>query len=201
MLVPAAVRARDRGAAAVIHDGPTALRIVRLVDVLPGEHVPVLGAAGGMGILLVQLLLARGAQVIGAARGQAKMDAVRHVLPLFLRPGAWWLEEVFGVLAGKEPGDPCWRSVLGYRVDLEGCGVLDSAASISAAVARARRSRRSRAATSGWVRVRRTAGLVLQAPPPYTRYSLIYSLKTHSSHCHQFPGPPVLAGWNVSGPL
>jgi NADPH:quinone reductase len=64
-------------AAAVIHDGPTALRIVRLVDVLAGEHVLVLGAAGGMGILLVQLLLARGAQVIGAARGKAKVDAVR----------------------------------------------------------------------------------------------------------------------------
>src|ERR1700679_2912092 len=42
-------------AAAVIHDGPTAVRIVRLVDVRPGEHVLVLGAAGGMGILLVQL--------------------------------------------------------------------------------------------------------------------------------------------------
>jgi NADPH2:quinone reductase len=47
-------------AAAIIHDGPTALRIARLVDVRPGERVLVLGAAGGMGILLVQLLRARG---------------------------------------------------------------------------------------------------------------------------------------------
>ncbi len=64
-------------ALAVVHDGPTALRIVRLVDVRPGEHVLVLGAAGGMGILLVQLLRAQGARVIGAARGLAKVDAVR----------------------------------------------------------------------------------------------------------------------------
>lgn len=64
-------------ALAVVHDGPTALRIVRLVGVRPGEHVLVLGAAGGMGILLVQLLRTQGARVIGAARGQAKVDAVR----------------------------------------------------------------------------------------------------------------------------
>ena len=63
-------------AAAIIHDGPTALRILRLVDVRPGEQVLVLGAAGGMGILLVQLLRARGARVIGAARGSAKVKAV-----------------------------------------------------------------------------------------------------------------------------
>jgi NADPH2:quinone reductase len=63
-------------AAAIIHDGPTALRVTRLVDVRPGEPVLVLGAAGGMGILLVQLLRAAGARVIGAARGPAKTDAV-----------------------------------------------------------------------------------------------------------------------------
>jgi NADPH2:quinone reductase len=38
--------------------------------------VLVLGAAGGMGILLVQLLAAQGANVIGAARGPAKLAAV-----------------------------------------------------------------------------------------------------------------------------
>jgi NADPH:quinone reductase len=63
-------------AAAVIHDGPTALRVAGVVDARPGEWVLVLGAAGGMGFLLVQLLSARGAHVIGAARGQAKLEAV-----------------------------------------------------------------------------------------------------------------------------
>ena len=63
-------------AAAIIHDGSTALRVARLVDVRPGEQVLVLGAAGGMGILLVQLMRARRARVIGAARGAAKRAAV-----------------------------------------------------------------------------------------------------------------------------
>jgi NADPH:quinone reductase len=63
-------------AGAMIHDGPTALRIVRLVDARPLEQVLVLGAAGGMGVLLVQLLRARGARVIAAVRGKAKVDAV-----------------------------------------------------------------------------------------------------------------------------
>ncbi len=63
-------------ALAVLHDGPTALRILRRVAVRPGEPVLVLGAAGGMGVVLVQLLHAAGAFVVGAARGKAKLDVV-----------------------------------------------------------------------------------------------------------------------------
>ena len=59
-------------AVAVLHDGPTALRIADLVDIGPGEWVLVLGAAGGMGMLLLQLLRACGAQVIGAARARPR---------------------------------------------------------------------------------------------------------------------------------
>jgi NADPH:quinone reductase len=92
-------------AAAVIHDGPTALRIVRLVDVRPSEHVLVLGAAGGMGILLVQLLRAGGAKVIGAARGKAKADAVRaagaDVVIDYGRPD--WTSEVVHATGGAGP--------------------------------------------------------------------------------------------------
>jgi NADPH:quinone reductase len=92
-------------AAAVIHDGPTALRIVRLVDVRPGEHVLVLGAAGGMGILLVQLLVARGAHVVGAARGKAKVDAVRaagaDVVIDYSHPD--WTSEVAHATGGTGP--------------------------------------------------------------------------------------------------
>jgi NADPH:quinone reductase len=92
-------------AAAVIHDGPTALRIVRLVDVRPGEHVLVLGAAGGMGILLVQLLRTRGARVIGAARGKAKVDAVREagadVVIDYGHPD--WTSEVLHATGGAGP--------------------------------------------------------------------------------------------------
>jgi NADPH2:quinone reductase len=60
----------------VLHDGPTALRILERVGVRPGEPVLVLGAAGAMGVILLQLLRARDAFVVGAARGQAKLDAI-----------------------------------------------------------------------------------------------------------------------------
>jgi NADPH2:quinone reductase len=92
-------------AAAIIHDGPTAVRIVRLADVRPGEHVLVLGAAGGMGILLVQLLRARGARVIGAARGRAKTDAVGEAgadaVIDYGRPG--WTSSVLQATGGTGP--------------------------------------------------------------------------------------------------
>jgi NADPH2:quinone reductase len=75
--VPEGVELDD--ATAVLHDGTTALRVLERTGVDPGEWVLVLGAAGGMGILLVQLLVARGAQVIGAARGRAKLEVVSEV--------------------------------------------------------------------------------------------------------------------------
>jgi NADPH2:quinone reductase len=93
-------------AAAVIHDGPTALRVITVLDVRPGEQVLVLGAAGGMGILLVQLIRARGARVIGAARGQAKLDAVRaagaDAVVDYGQPG--WTAEVLDATGGTGPG-------------------------------------------------------------------------------------------------
>ncbi|ONH32418.1 zinc-binding dehydrogenase [Pseudofrankia asymbiotica] len=77
VMVPDGVDPLD--AVAALHDGPTALRVVELARVRPGQWVLVLGAAGAMGILLVQLLRARGARVVGAARGDAKLDAVAAV--------------------------------------------------------------------------------------------------------------------------
>ena len=92
-------------AAAIIHDGPTALRVARLVDVRPGDQVLVLGAAGGMGILLVQLMRARGARVIGAARGNAKLDAVGEagadVVIDYGQPG--WTSSVLDATGGAGP--------------------------------------------------------------------------------------------------
>ena len=92
-------------AAAIIHDGPTALRVARLVDARPGEQVLVLGAAGGMGILLVQLMRARGARVIGAARGNAKLDAVGEagadVVVDYGQPG--WTSSVLDATGGAGP--------------------------------------------------------------------------------------------------
>ena len=72
-----------RVAAALLHDGATALGLLAATGVKPGESVLVLGAAGGMALLLAQLARAVGAQVIGAARlagaprAVEKQDAVR----------------------------------------------------------------------------------------------------------------------------
>ncbi|NLU69825.1 zinc-binding dehydrogenase [Streptomyces sp. HNM0574] len=64
-------------AAALLHDGPTALTLFTNAQVRAGHSVLVLPAAGGAGSLLVQLAKAAGAHVTGAARGKRKLDAVR----------------------------------------------------------------------------------------------------------------------------
>jgi NADPH:quinone reductase len=66
-------------AAALLHDGVTALGLLERVGVKPGEWVLVTAAAGGMGVLLVQLARAAGGRVIGAARGARKLRVVREV--------------------------------------------------------------------------------------------------------------------------
>src|SRR2546421_7137526 len=68
-----------REAAALLHDGPTALALFDNARIEPQERVLVLGAAGGLGLLLVQLAHAAGARVIGAARGRRKLELVREV--------------------------------------------------------------------------------------------------------------------------
>jgi NADPH2:quinone reductase len=65
-------------AAALLHDGSTAFRLLAETGVQPGERVLVTAAAGGMGVLLIQLARAAGGQVIGAARGERKLAAVRN---------------------------------------------------------------------------------------------------------------------------
>jgi NADPH2:quinone reductase len=83
-------------ATAVLHDGATALRVLEIAGVRPGEWVLVLGAAGGMGLLLVQLLAHQGANVVGAVRGPAKQEAVTHA----------------GALATVDYGQPDWTTAV-----------------------------------------------------------------------------------------
>lgn len=66
-------------AAALLHDGLTALGLTEVAGIRPDEWVLVLAAGGGLGILLVQLAHAAGAHVIGAARGKRKLDLVREL--------------------------------------------------------------------------------------------------------------------------
>jgi NADPH2:quinone reductase len=66
-------------AAALLHDGATALGLVASLPIQPREWVLVVGASGGLGALLVQLARAAGGRVTGAARGQAKLTLAREV--------------------------------------------------------------------------------------------------------------------------
>jgi len=64
-------------AVALLHDGATAVALLETVAVKPGDWILVTAAAGGMGVLLVQLARAAGGRVIGAARGERKLAVAR----------------------------------------------------------------------------------------------------------------------------
>jgi NADPH2:quinone reductase len=66
-------------AAALVHDGVTAVGLMERTAVTAGDRVLILGASGGMGTLLVQLAHARGARVVAAARGARKLELVRRL--------------------------------------------------------------------------------------------------------------------------
>ncbi|WP_454198296.1 zinc-binding dehydrogenase [Nocardia sp. Marseille-Q1738] len=61
-------------AVALAHDGKTALAVFERAAVQPGEWVLITAAGGGLGILLIQLARAAGANVVAAARGAAKLE-------------------------------------------------------------------------------------------------------------------------------
>jgi NADPH:quinone reductase len=91
-------------ATAVLHDGTTALRVLETTGPQPGEWVLVLGAAGGMGILLVQLLGAYGVNVVGAARGQAKREAIARAAGIAVDYGQPdWDAAVLDATGGVRP--------------------------------------------------------------------------------------------------
>lgn len=94
-----------KNAAALVHDGRTAYALAESTGVRAGEWVLVLAAAGGLGLVLVQLARGAGARVIGATRGQRKLDAVRahgaeHVVD-YGEPG--WAEQVTEATGGRGP--------------------------------------------------------------------------------------------------
>jgi len=85
-LVPVPVAVSSSDAETVIVNGLTALRVLRLINAQPGSTVVVLGAAGGVGSILVQLALHAGLQVIGTA-GPTQQDRLRAmgVIPIDYR--------------------------------------------------------------------------------------------------------------------
>jgi NADPH2:quinone reductase len=95
-----------RAAAALLHDGRTALGLADAAALPPGAWVLVLSAAGGLGILLVQLARAAGARVIGATRGKQKLDLATEmgaeVVVDYADPT--WPELVHNATGGAGPG-------------------------------------------------------------------------------------------------
>lgn len=63
-------------AAALLHDGPTALALMDRTRVARGDRVLVVGASGGLGIVSVQLAQARGARVVAVARDERKLARI-----------------------------------------------------------------------------------------------------------------------------
>lgn len=77
--VPAGVSAIV--AAALLHDGPTALALFDTTGVTADDAVLVVGASGGLGVLLVQLGRAQARRVVAVARGERKLERVRALGP------------------------------------------------------------------------------------------------------------------------
>jgi NADPH2:quinone reductase len=100
-------------AAALLHDGPTAVNIIDLAGIKEGDWVLVTAAAGGMGVLLVQSARAAGARVIAAARGARKLDLAREVgaEEAFDYTEAGWIDKVRAATGGN-----------GVNVVLDGAG-------------------------------------------------------------------------------
>ncbi|MEV4009844.1 zinc-binding dehydrogenase [Nonomuraea angiospora] len=110
-------------AAALMHDGPTALVLFANARVQAGESVLILPAAGGASSLLVQLAKAAGAHVTGAARGKRKLDAVRElgadIVVDYSEPG--WLDGLRADVIFEGVGGELGASAM--RVAAEGARV------------------------------------------------------------------------------
>ena len=100
-------RGRDLpAAAALLHDGITALALVTATGVGPGTSVLVVGASGGLGVASVQLAASRGARVVATGR-QPKLDRI----------------QMLGVAEVVDTGDPDWAADIGrFDVVLDNVG-------------------------------------------------------------------------------
>jgi NADPH2:quinone reductase len=88
-------------AAALLHDGATALALFDVTKAGSADTVLVVGASGGLGVVSVQLGLARSARVVAIARG-AKLDRVRELGPdaVIDSEQGDWLDQARAALRG-----------------------------------------------------------------------------------------------------
>jgi NADPH2:quinone reductase len=78
--IPPGLEVRD--AAALLHDGPTALKLLEATRLSGSDQVLVLGASGGLGLALVQLARAHARSVVAVARGAAKCARIAELEPV-----------------------------------------------------------------------------------------------------------------------
>jgi NADPH:quinone reductase len=99
--VPPGLGLRD--AAALLHDGPTALAVVDGTSIGSGDGVLVVGASGGLGIVSAQLARARGARVVAVARDERKLARIRELgADAVIDSGAPnWVERARAALGGE----------------------------------------------------------------------------------------------------
>jgi NADPH2:quinone reductase len=92
-------------AAALLHDGRTAIGLVESASLRAEGWVLVLGAGGGLGSLLVQLAHGAGTRVIGAAGRHDKRELARQLgadaVVDYSAPG--WSEQVLALTGGIGP--------------------------------------------------------------------------------------------------
>ncbi|RZS38988.1 NADPH2:quinone reductase [Herbihabitans rhizosphaerae] len=103
-LVPVPDGLATHDAAALVHDGPTALTLFDDTGMRPGDQVLLTGAAGAAAVLVVQLARAAGARVVAAARGRRKLELLTElgadVVVDYAEPD--WIERVL-VATGEGP--------------------------------------------------------------------------------------------------
>jgi NADPH2:quinone reductase len=92
-----------REAAALLHDGPTALALFEGLRIGAGDRVLVVGASGGLGIVSVQLAHARAARVVAVARDERKLALVRGqgADAVIDSEVGGWVEQVRAALGGE----------------------------------------------------------------------------------------------------
>ncbi|GAB2510689.1 zinc-binding dehydrogenase [Nocardia heshunensis] len=91
-------------AAALAHDGRTALAVADRANTQPGQWVLITAAAGGLGTLLIQIARAAGERVIAVARGEAKLALAQrlgaHEVVDYSQPD--WAERVRAITGGVQ---------------------------------------------------------------------------------------------------
>ena len=101
-LVPIPDPVSSQQAAALVHDGVTGGALVEGLGVGAADRVLVVGASGGLGIVLVQLARARGARVVALASDERKLARVRTLGADAVIDSAApdWIEQTRTVLGG-----------------------------------------------------------------------------------------------------